>query len=446
MTQHMFGRRAALLLPLVGLSGCGLFDNFDPFSDVKPKLPGKRETVIASRRTLVVDASAKPPPVVLPPPVRNAAWPQAGGNPAHYMGHLAAAPRLAEAWKVDLGAGGGYRQKILAQPVVSGGTVFAMDSSGVVSAYASTNGHRIWRFDTVGEETDSTNIGGGLAFDGGALFTVNGVGDLHKLDPARGTVVFHKSMGVPARSAPTVADGRLYVATIDGHMLAFATDDGRQLWSYEATPTLTAMLGLAAPAFGDGLVVGGFGSGELACLRAATGTVAWTDDMASTRGRESIADLSTIVGRPVIAEGRVYAISLGRLLVCIDLRSGRRLWDREVAGQDNLCVAGDWLFLISSEQQLAALNRQDGRVAWVQDLPRYEDPEKQSGALSWFGPVLVGDRLVVAGTQEQAFAISPYTGEIIGRQDLSGAASLGPVVADGTVYIVTDDASLIALR
>ena len=444
MTPRTFGRRAALLLPLVGLSGCGLWD--DIFSDDKPKLPGKRETVIASSRTLVVDPSAKPPAVVLPPPVRNAAWPQAGGNPAHFMGHLAAAPRLAEAWKVDLGAGGGYRRKILAQPVIAGGTIFAMDSGGAVSAYATSNGHRLWCFDTVSDETDSTNVGGGLAFDSGALFTVNGIGDLHKLDPARGTVLFHKSMGVPARSAPTIADGRLYVATIDNHMLAYATDDGRQLWSYEATPTLASMLGLAAPAFSDGLVVGGFGSGELACLRAGTGTVAWTDDMAFSHGRESLADLSSIVGRPAIADGRVYAISLGRLLVCIDLRSGRRLWDREIAGQDNLWVAGDWLFLISSEQQIAAIDRQDGRVAWVTDLPRYEDPEKQTGSVSWFGPVLVGDRLIAAGTQEQALAVSPYTGEVIGRQDLSGAASLGPVVADGTVYIVTDDASLIALR
>jgi outer membrane protein assembly factor BamB len=445
MTQRTFGRRAALLLPLVGLSGCGLFDG-DLFESNKPKLPGKREAVIASQRTLVVDAAAKAPPITLPPPVRNAAWPQAGGNPAHYMGHLEAAPRLAEAWKANLGEGGGYRNKILAPPVIAGGTVFAMDSSGVVSAYASTNGHRMWRFDTVSDETDSTNVGGGLAFDGGALFTVNGIGDLHKLDPARGKVIFHKSMGVPARSAPTIADGRLYVSTIEGHMLAFATDDGRQLWSYESTPTLTAMLGVAAPAFSDGLVVAGFGSGELACLRAGTGTVAWTDDMASTRGHESLADLSSIVGRPVIVDGRVYAISLGRLLVCIDLRSGRRLWDREVAGQDNLWVAGDWLFLISSDQRLAAISLQDGRVAWVQDLPRYDDPEKQTGSISWFGPVLVGDRLVVAGTKNQALAVSPYTGEVIGRQDLSGAASLSPVVADGTVYIVTDDASLIALR
>ena len=123
---------------------------------------------------------------------------------------------------------------------------------------------------------------------------------------------------------------------------------------------------------------------------------------------------------------RVYAISIGGLAVAIDLPTGRRLWEREVAGEDSPWAAGSWLFIVSLEQKIAALNRDDGRVAWVTDLPRWEDTEKQKDAITWFGPLLAGDRLVVAGTNQQALALSPYTGEILGQQDLSGAASLGP--------------------
>jgi len=35
---------------------------------------------------------------------------------------------------------------------------------------------------------------------------------------------------------------------------------------------------------------------------------------------------------------------------------------------------------------------------------------------------------------------------VIGQQTLSGAASVPPVVAVGTVFVVTDDAKLLALR
>jgi outer membrane protein assembly factor BamB len=142
----------------------------------------------------------------------------------------------------------------------------------------------------------------------------------------------------------------------------------------------------------------------------------------------------------------VYAISMGGLMVAVDLPTGRRLWERQVAGEDSIWAAGSWLFFVSPDQKMAAVNRDDGHVAWVTGLPRWENPEKQRDAITWFGPLLVGDRLIVAGTSSEALAVSPYTGEILGRQKLSGAASLGPVVAGGTVFVVTDDGRLLALR
>ena len=436
-------RRAALTLPL-GLAGCSLFDDW--FAEHKTPLPGKREPVLAERKGLQVDDSSTPPRVVLPPPVENRAWPQAGGNPAHLMGHLAAAGRLTEAWRASIGAGGGYRDKILAQPVVADGIVYTMDSDATVSAFDLATGRRRWSADTKDENDDSTNVGGGLAIDGGTLYAVNGLAELVVFDAANGARRWRRSLPGPARSSPMVSDGRLFVIILDGKLVALAADDGRQLWTHAAVSAATSMLGQPAPAYADGLVVAGFGSGELAALRAETGALAWTDSLASARGRSSLSDISAIRGLPVIDDGRVYAIGLGGLLLALDLRSGRRLWEREVGGEDSPWVAGDWLFVISAEQRIGAIQRQDGRVAWVADLPRYHNEAKKSDPILWFGPVLAGDRLIAVGTSEEALAISPYTGEILGRQPLSGAASLAPSVAGGTVLIVTDAGKLLALR
>ena len=52
----------------------------------------------------------------------------------------------------------------------------------------------------------------------------------------------------------------------------------------------------------------------------------------------------------------------------------------------------------------------------------------------------------MAGDNGELLNLSPYNGEILGRQDLSGPASLAPSVADGTLYVVTDNGSLTALR
>lgn len=439
-------RRAALLSPLAALltplAGCGLYDDW--FGTKKTPLPGKRETVAAAQGGLTVDEP--PAKVVLPPPVRNAAWPQAGGNPSHLMGHLAVGERLNEAWTADIGDGGGYRQKILAHPVSADGVIYTMDSAGVVSAFQVATGSRLWRFDTLEEKDRSDNVGGGLALDGGTLYACNGLAEVMALDPAKGTVRWRQNTGTPPRSPPTVADGRLFLTTIDNRLLTFATQDGRALWSYQGAAAPTAMLGQSAPAYADGFVVAGFGSGELVACRADSGIVVWTDNLAGSRPGGTVADFSTIRGLITIANGTVFAISVGRLMVSLDLHSGRRLWERTVAGEDSPWVAGDWIFLVSLNQQIAAINAQDGRVAWVAALPRWEDPDKQTGPITWFGPVLASDRLVIASTNEIALAVSPYTGKILGQQKLSGAASMGPLVVADTLYIVCDDGRLHALR
>ncbi|HVZ08053.1 PQQ-binding-like beta-propeller repeat protein [Rhodopila sp.] len=443
MSRFALPRRAALLAPLA-LSGCGLWDNW--FGEKKTPLPGERESIFSfGSHGLVRDEN--PPKVVLPPPVRNAAWPQAGGNPVHYMGHLAAREQLAEAWTADIGSGGGYRRIIMAQPVVMNGTIFTMDSSARVSAFTLDAGKRLWRVDTVPDDVDSTNVGGGLGADGNTVYAVNGVSQLVALDTETGKEKWRRDIGLPGRSAPTIADGRVFVTNIEDRLLAFASEDGRPLWDHQAAEPVTALLGRPAPAYYRGLVVAGFGSGELAALRADSGTVAWTDGLSAGRGRTSNADFISVRGAPVIHGGQVFAISMGGLFVSTDVPSGRRIWEREVAGENTPYAAGDWLFVLSANQEVAAVQASTGRVAWVTPLPRFEDPDKKKHTLTWYGPLLVQDRLIVTGTSEDALSISPYTGEILGHIELSSAAApLIPVVADGTLLIITNDGRLLAMR
>lgn len=434
-------RRATLLMPLAA-AACNTFDSL--LGDVKDPLPGKREIVVANRRGLAVDP-ADTRVVTVPPAVAMPEWPQAGGNATHSVGHVQVSA-LAPAWRSSIGEGSGYRAKITAQPVVAGGRVFTMDSDATVAAFDVANGGRIWRTDTQDDKDRSTNVGGGIAAVNGVVYATTGRADVLALDAGTGAIRWRKQLGVPARSAPTVADDRLYMTTIDDKLVALAAPTGDRLWVYQAATSATTLLGQAAPAVSDGLVVSGFGSGDLVAVRAESGALAWSDSLASARGRNSLVDLSAIRGLPVLDRGRVYAVGVGGLLVALDLRSGRRLWEREVGGSETPWLAGDWLFVQTLDQSLAAIGRDDGRVRWITDLPRYDDPERRRDPLFWTGPVLAGGRLVLAGSNATAVSIDPATGGIIGREDLRSGAAVSPIAADGTLFILSDNGSLQAFR
>ena len=434
-------RRAALLLPL-GLTACSTFDTI--FSDSKVPLAGRRETVVAPRRGLSVDATDQRA-VTVPPPTAMPEWPQAGGGPTHAVGHVAVSG-FAPAWRASIGEGGGYRQKITAQPLVAGGRVFTMDSDAVVAAFDLATGARQWRTETQDDKDRSTNVGGGIAAAGGTVYATTGRADILALDAGTGAIRWRKPLGSPARSAPTVVDGRLFVTTLDDRLLALSATTGERQWAYQATNAATTLLAQAAPAVSEGLVVAGFGSGDLVAVRADSGALAWSDSLASARGRNSLVDLAAIRALPVVDRGRVYAIGVGGLLVALDLRSGRRLWEREVGGTETPWLAGDWLFVQTADQSLAAIHREDGRVRWITDLPRYDNPEKRRDPLFWVGPVLAGGKLVLGGSNETALSVDPATGTILGQQALRDAATLSPIAAGGTLFFVTDDGTLQAFR
>ncbi len=148
----------------------------------------------------------------------------------------------------------------------------------------------------------------------------------------------------------------------------------------------------------------------------------------------------------MIVRDRVYAVSHAGRLVAINLRTGDRLWERDIAGVQTPWIAGDFLYVLATDGDLVCLSRRDGRIRWVRVLPRYEDPEDRTGPIFWSGPVLVSDRLIVVGSHGVALSVSPYTGRVLGKIDLPGDIELPPVAAGDTVYVITDDGDLVALR
>ena len=439
-----FGRRSLLrtvsVASAAALPGCSFLD--DLFETEKTPLPGRREAVMVTTRGMVVDPTDHRT-VTLPAPVQNAEWAQSGGNPAHVVGNVVVGSVQRE-WRRSIGEGGGYRRKITATPVIAGGQVFTMDSDGSVSAFDVATGSRRWNTDTQGEKDRSTNVGGGIAVSGGTLYATTGRGEALALDTSSGKIKWRASIGVPARSAPTVVEGRMFLSTIDERLLALSTTDGKQIWYYQASAAATIVLGEPAPAYSDGLIVAGFGSGDLIALRAESGTLAWSDSLAGGRGRSTLSDLSAIRALPVIVDSVVYAIGVGGLFVAIDLRSGRRIWEREASGQNTPAISGDWIFILTLDQQLFCVGRADGRIRWMTQLARFENVAKSRDPIYWTGPLLGGGHLYLAGSTERLTAINPQTGEVLGQQNLPAAVSVGLVAAGGKMFVVTDDSSLTA--
>jgi outer membrane protein assembly factor BamB len=429
-----------VLVTALVVSGC------DAFKSNKEKLPGERISVLATEKPIEADPGLANLNIALPRPYTNRDWPQSGGIPSHNMGHPALPDALAVKWTAEVGEGASRYAQMLAGPVVADGVLYAMDSKSLVSAWNTESGKKLWETDVAPEDDDSQAWGGGVAFDGGHVYVTSGYGQVLALNAKDGTIKWRVQAGSPLRGAPTIAEGRVFVITVDNQLQALSTEEGRRLWTYDAIPEPAEIAGSASPAVDGNVVIASFSSGEIVALRVENGRVVWSDSLSATRRFDAISTLADIRGRPVIDRGRVYAVSHSGRMAAIDERTGNRVWEQDVGGIYAPWVAGEFIYVLSTSNQLVCLTRAEGRVRWITQLNSWENIEDKEDPLHWSGPLLAGDRLIAVASNGQVWSVSPYTGTILGHIELPQGSFLPPVVADNSLYLMTDDAELMALR
>ena len=435
----------ALALAATVLGGCGVFGG----GKTKPATPtvGQRVPVLAAESEIAVDPETQGVAVQVPAPVANTEWSQPGGNASHAPGHVALGGALAVAWTADIGAGSVARARLGSGPVVGGGRLYTIDNTATIRAFDAASGAAAWSARLANAATDVNALfGGGVSFENGTLYATNGIGQVAALDAATGRARWTQRPGGPLRGAPTVSDGNLYVVSQDNQLFALDPATGETRWSQPATLEVAGVFGAAAPAAAQGTVVAGFSSGELNAYRYENGRPLWQDVLSRTNVSTAVAALSDIDAEPVIENGRVYAVGQGGRMVALELVTGQRLWEQNIAGISTPWVAGDWLFVVTADARLVAMAKNTGRIRWITQLRGFRDQKDRKGPVQWVGPVLAGGRLILASSLGDLVAASPSTGAVQTITNLRAPVEFAPVVANNTMYVLDSRGRLTAFR
>lgn len=431
------------LLVALSLSGCAgsepqipKLSELNPFAEKEKPLPGKRIPVALTETHAGLDAASSTQPIILPPAQPNDAWTQPGGTPYNSAGHVALGASLRQIWSADAGIGSSSYGKLTASPIVADGRVYVLDTRGRVTAF-SPSGSTVWKVSiTPASEKAQNGYGGGMAADGGRIFIATGFGWVIALDAQSGRKLWEKNLASPIRSSPTAAEGRVFVVSSDGIARALSASDGTELWTHQGLIEKASLLTNASPAVAGELVITPYPSGEVVALRIADGQPAWTESLARTRLASSLGSM-TDAARPVVDGGAVFAVGHSGRMVATTVHDGQRLWSLSIPGIQAPAVAGDSVFVVDTGGQLMAITRRDGKIAWTTKLP---------GSNTWSGPVLAGNRLWLTSNKSQLVGADASTGKVDVQLKLSGPSYIAPIVAGGRLFVLTDDARLIAFQ
>jgi outer membrane protein assembly factor BamB len=444
MTNPKYLRVSILIAAALAASGCSIFKRG---SGPKTPVLGQRIAVLTSESDAQVDLATAAQPMTLPPATVNRDWAQPGGNATKSMGQLALGTTLQTAFTVQAGRGSSLTMRLASAPIVANDRVYTIDTLGAVRSFDARTGALYWSSQTPDDKGNEGSLyGGGIAYDNGRIYATNGLGYVSALSEQSGGIVWQVRPGGPLRGAPTVANGAVYVMSQDNQIYSLDETNGKTNWSEAASLEIAGVFGSASPAVGQGTVVAGFSSGELNAYRYENGRQVWQDALQRTSITTSVSSLSDIDADPVIDNGQVIAVGQGGRMVALELTTGQRQWELNIAGIATPWVAGDWVFVVTDEAKLLCIYRQNGHIRWINQLPQFEHPKSKKGQIDYSGPLLAGGRLIVVGSNGVLVNLDPATGNFQSQTKVGAGVSLSPVVANSTLYIYDDSGRLSAFR
>lgn len=307
---------------------------------------------------------------------------------------------------------GGYGPR--ATPTVFDGHVFSLGAAGDLQCIELESGAIVWRTNIL-EDANVDNIKWGVA--GSPLvydqFVVVCPGGEHRrsvvaYDRMTGRIAWHSSSGKAAYSSPMLVEfgGTQQVVLLNGPGLeSFDAKNGTPLWSYPWVVNANMMTSvtqpLAIPTDSETtyrfFVSGGYGKG---CCLIEVSKQDETDQGEEGEFARFVVEecwepnrhLKAKFNTMVHHNGYIFGMD-DQILVCLDLKDGRRCWKKGRYGYGQLLLVADTILL----------QAENGDVVLVRPTSEGHEELARISPLSrktWNNPALRGNLLVVRNDQE----------------------------------------------
>lgn len=181
------------------------------------------------------------------------------------------------------------------------------------------------------------------------------------------------------RLRPAYTDGKLFVASVDGQLLALDANTGKTVWrddtrthgwfGFGKKKHYPDALYAGGPSVSGDLLVVGTLDGHVYGLDAATGKQRWAAELSDE-----------VISVPTIDEGVVYARTQDGRIYALDAATGTRKWVNDQAevpllslrGNGPLLVAHGVVFYGSDDGKVVALRGDTGSAQWQQVIAKGE--------------------------------------------------------------------------
>lgn len=342
--------------------------------------------------------------------------------------------KVREVWSADTGWGGTEKWIRLA-PFADGGTVYAANYTGEVSAWKLDGGERAWRVDL------DTELSAGVGGDGETVYVGTAEGEVVALARGDGEERWRKDLGGELLAPPAGGSGAVVVRTVDGRLIALRADDGEREWIFTSDVPSLSLRGNGAPLRVPGGVLVGLDNGQLAALSERNGQALWQTVIAEPTGRSPVERMVDIDGAIGLGSNVAYAATYQGEIAQVGPQRGDVQWSREMSSYAGLGVDRSRVYVSTADSHVVALDQEDGSTRWRQEKLAHR-------RLTAPVPVPGTPFLVLGDYDGYVHILTRADGRIVARKRIGGDGIMAdPLpVAEGRIAVQTQGDDLAILE
>ena len=362
-----------------------------------------------------------------------------GGNlqPPKPLVEFTPTVQVQKIWSTRIGDGAG-RSGVRLQPAFADGKLYLISTDGKVEALDAATGKTLWKQSTrVGDGIwpfkhkkpgPDARYAGGPAVSGNLLVVGTLDGHVYAMDAATGKQLWSAEVDDEVISPPAIDAGVVYARTNSGNVYAFDANSGERKWVYDqANVPLLSLRGNGPLLAAHGVVMFGSDDGNVVSLRSDTGAIQWKLPITKGLGRTDIQKLNDADDSLQLDGNILYATAYHGELAAIDAQQGQLAWTRAFSSYVGMGVADKELVGVDDDSLVWAFSKDGGGDMWKQDALQYH----------WLTAPAIQDKYaVVGGVEGYVHWLDLSDGKLAARVRLSkDAIRTRPVVNGDTVYV-----------
>ena len=336
---------------------------------------------------------------------------------------------LDKRWSRSVGNGQGeglYRLN----PLLADGVIYVVSEEGELAAFDADSGKLRW------ESELEIPISGGVGKYRDSLLLGGADGLVMRLSAEDGSEIWRQPVTGEVLAAPQ-SNGQVVVAqAYDGKLMAFDYETGEKLWTFSNDVPVLTLRGTSTPIIYNDFVIAGFADGKVIAVSLDSGSVVWEARVAIAQGRSEIERIVDIDGTMAVQGAELYVASYQGRIVALEMRAGRKLWQRNVSAVSGVSVGFGNVYVADEDGTVSAFLRNGQSIRWQNIELGYRELSR---------PTPIGSYVAVVDFEGYLHLLSQVDGVIVGRDRPDSDGARADMIAKGNIlYVYGNSGELIA--